>query len=59
MRLKINPNGGHFVDLVENISPSKTDIKNYNKLSYIVCESLSNETIKIFVAISQGWVVAK
>ena len=52
MRLKLIQDGGNFVDLGENISRSKTDTKFYNRLLYIVFESLSNETIKIFVAIT-------
>ena len=38
--------------LYQNISQNKADVKICNRLLYIVLESLSNETIKIFVVIS-------
>ena len=49
---KLIQDGGQFVDLGENISRSKTNKKICNRLLFIVLESLSNETIKFFVAIS-------
>ena len=48
MRLKLIQDEGQFVDLGENIFLTKTDIKK----NYIVFESLSNKTIKIFVAVT-------
>ena len=45
--VKIIQDGGQFVDLDENISRSKTDLKFFIRLLYIVFESLLNETIKI------------
>ena len=43
MSQKLIQDGGQFVDLGENISRSKTNIKIYNRLIYIAFESLSNE----------------
>ena len=51
--MRLIQDGGQIVDLGENISRSKTDTKIlYDTLLHIVVESLSNETIKIFVAIT-------
>ena len=43
--------GGQLKISSQNISPNKADIKFCNRLLYIVLESLSNKTIKNFVAI--------